>query len=115
MKFKRKNSKNKVTLTFSEDLTLPYAEEMKALFLETVGNGKNVTVAFQSVTDIDLSMLQLLCAAHRTAMRMNTAFTMDGEISDLCKTVIEDAGFVRHSGCRNNKNKADCLWLGGDA
>lgn len=115
MKCERKNLKNKVTLTLSEDLTLPYAEEMKELFLDTVGNGKNVKVKFKSVTDIDLSMLQLLCAAHRTAMRLNTAFAIDGEISDLCKTVIKDAGFVRHSGCRNNKNKADCLWLGGDA
>ena len=52
--------------------------------------------------------------AHRTAMRLNTEFGIDGPVPDAWQKIVADSGFVRHKGCRLNETQKGCLWLGGD-
>ena len=111
MKYLKTTESDKITLILSEELTLPYAEEIKRLFLDTAGNGKNVLIRFESVTDLDLSVLQLLCSAHRTAVRLEADFTLESPLPEVCRQFIEDAGFIRRSGCRFNTKNEGCLWL----
>lgn len=111
MKCEKTTDSDTVTLTLSEDLTLPYAEELKKFLLETAGAGKNVRVKFESVADIDLSLLQLLCSAHRTAVRLKADFTVEGPMPEECRLFVEEAGFIRRHGCRFNEQKKGCLWL----
>jgi hypothetical protein len=84
---------------------------MKNLFLETAGKGKNVRVQFESVIDIDLSLLQLLCSAHRTAMRLEADFIVESPMPQELQQLMRDAGFIRHSGCRFNEKNERCPWL----
>ncbi len=113
MKHQAHDESDGVTLVLSEDLTLPYAEELKNIFVGTVGTGKDVRVKFDAVTEIDLSFLQVLCSAHRTAMRSKSRFEVDGPMPEECSRFIAEAGFVRHRGCRLNAEKEGCLWQPG--
>ena len=115
MKFKQKALKDKIVLTLSGELTLPYAAELKTVLLDAVGKGKPVTVAFKAVEDADLSLLQILCSAHRTALSTEKPFTVEGAFPDPVKEIMTVGGLTRHRGCALSKNEHDCLWVGSEA
>ncbi len=104
-----KQSGTKGVLTLKGDLTLPYAEELKSVFIKALLDTDEVAITFENVHDVDLSCLQLFCSVHRSAVRSkkNVAFSSSPPIAMI--NAAEIAGFVHLKGCKLDCEKS-CLW-----
>ncbi len=101
---------NQGDLTLDGDLTLSQAGELRTLLIKALINADRVVLDFGSVTDIDLSALQLLCSAHRSAVRLNKQLIFSGEWPGLFKQAVNDAGYARFAGCHLDCENS-CLWV----
>jgi anti-anti-sigma regulatory factor len=97
------------TVLLEGELTLPRAAELKGLFEQALADAASVSVRFGDVRDLDLSCLQLLCAAHRTAVRMKKKMALEGERPRLLMETAKNAGFVRETGCKYDAEES-CFW-----
>lgn len=91
------------------EMTLPNAGKVKAALLHAINSTLQVQVNLEAVTRIDLTAMQLLCAAHRCASRMNKTLdfvkTPGGEV----KETVVAAGYSHHVDCVHNIQDG-CMW-----
>ena len=97
-------------LTLEGELTLPYAEELKKALLRAILDTDDVSIAFGNVQDVDLSCLQLLCSAHRSAVRLKKRVSFASGLPPAVKEAAETAGYARLKGCKLDLDKS-CLWM----
>ena len=113
------DSKNKLygdaeMVRLTGELTVGCAAELKALLRKSLqGSSGQVRIQLEDLTAVDLSCLQLLCSAHRTASAMNRQLRLVGERPALFCQTMRAAGFTRQRGCGLTPN-TDCLWSGGE-
>ena len=106
------NSPAAATLTLTGDLTIEKARELHQKLLTALEQTQNLTIKFEGVTRVDLAFLQLLGAAHRTALKTDKFFRVEQDPSEnLCRQ-IEEAGFRRDQGCTLDC-QGSCLWKRG--
>lgn len=106
-KFKRQGKKG--VLTFEGELTLEHAEKVRSALIKALIEADAVEIAFNSVGSMDLTFLQLLCSAHRSAVRFNKRLAFaDGRPEALIR-IMQGAGFARTTGCGLDCEKS-CLW-----
>jgi len=103
-------SGDKGVVTLEGDLTLPHAEELKKVFLKALLKADDVAVGFGNIQDVDLSCLQLLCSAHRSAVRFKKQVAFSKGLPQELRNAAEAAGYVRLKGCRLDCEKS-CLWM----
>jgi anti-anti-sigma regulatory factor len=75
---------------------LSCAEELKTLLLEWLSTGKNLELDLDHAENVDIPVLQLLCAAARDAARQGLTATIHASAA-VAKT-IRDSGFSEMSG-----------------
>jgi anti-anti-sigma regulatory factor len=97
----------------SGEMTIQNAGEIRMVLLDAFADGVELHMEMDKVTEVDLAGLQLLCAAHRTALTVKKHFSISGLDNEAIRSVILDAGFPRHTGCAEDINKT-CVWTGGD-
>jgi len=98
-------------LSFYGELTVQYANEILFALTESIKSSDNLVLNFGGVTDVDLSCLQLLCAAHRSAMRSNKQLSFDVRHNAILRETLSDAGFLEHQGCPFETG-VSCPWNG---
>jgi anti-anti-sigma regulatory factor len=103
-------SGNAGVITLDGDLTLPYAEELKQTIIKAVLDVDELSFAFGDVQAADLSLLQLLCSAHRSAVRLNKKLAFSGVLPKPFTDTVEAAGFSCLKGCKLDCEKS-CLWM----
>ena len=114
MKFKRKQLKKHTKLILSGELTIVYAEHLKSVLKETLDQQDHVVLDLKQVEEMDLSALQLLCSAHRTALANGKTIHFVCQPPCELGQTLSLSGFVRDIGC-DYKAEENCLWSGGDA
>lgn len=107
VKSKKSDAQKKVVL--EGDLTASRAEKIKAVFINALMSANEVIVAFRKIADVDLSFLQLLCSAHRSAVRVHKRVRFDGSFPQILKDTAGASGFLRLTGCKGDCGKS-CLW-----
>jgi anti-anti-sigma regulatory factor len=100
-------------LTLRGELTIARAEELKAALSESLQGGASVRIQLADAGAVDLSCLQLLCSAHRTAAALGKSLTLEGEVPPMIRQAMKYAGFTRKKGCSFSPH-TDCLGCGGD-
>ncbi len=100
------------TLLLEGDLTVQRAAELHAALRDSLSRAAHITLNFERVTGIDLSCLQLLCAAHRSAEKFSKRLTVAGTDSGVFRRAVGEAGYTRHDGCITDP-LSSCLWTGG--
>ncbi len=108
--FQDQQSGKRGTITLDGELTVHRAEELRMLLIRAIIDADRVHVEFGPVTDADLSCLQLLCSAHRSAGRMQKDVSLSSAWPEPFKRVVDEAGYGRLSGCRLDVNHT-CLWV----
>ena len=93
------------------DITVQQADELKQCLMQALGSVAKVYVDSSKASCIDLSCLQLLCAAHRAATRMEKSFQLAEPVTGQFRCLADTAGFTRHTGCRLDITKT-CIWVG---
>jgi len=90
-------------LTLYGDVTIQNAGELRKVLVGELAAASGLTVNLAYVTRCDLSLFQLLCAAHRTPAPVKLA-----DVSPAVAEVMASSGLIRASGC----TAGPCLWQG---
>lgn len=98
-----------ITLQWSGDLTIRRIAELKVEVQGALQEATSVAIEIAPEAECDMTLLQLLCAAHRTAGRQEKTLTLYGNFSEQFKMVMNLAGFARHVGCALDVCD-NCLW-----
>ncbi|OPY77465.1 MAG: STAS domain protein [Syntrophorhabdus sp. PtaU1.Bin058] len=109
MNFVVNRLKGTTILNFYGKLTVQYASEILCALTENIQSSDNLVLDFGGVTDVDLSCLQLLCAAHRSAIRSNTQLSFDVRHNGILRETLNTAGFSEHQGC-SLETGVSCPW-----
>ena len=88
------------------------AHELKQTLMEKLNSGDRITLDLAELTEMDLSCLQLLCAAHRASLKLGKQMDLHERKSAAFERVVRNTGFTRTLGCHKNPHK-NCLWVGG--
>ncbi len=96
-------------LELAGKLTIPRASELAASIGQMLAEEEHAAVLdLAGVTAADVSFLQILCAAHRSALRDGKSFSVASPSQELLRTV-RTAGFERKQPCSQCAGDT-CLW-----
>lgn len=98
------------TLALDGDCTLDRVLELKDVLLEALKDGASLKLDLREVASADLSFLQLLCSAHRAALKHGQELTFGPLPSAAFTDAVECAGFCRAMGCQDAPN-SECLFM----
>jgi anti-anti-sigma regulatory factor len=105
-------SEGRVELKVSGRLTVAAAAEFKEALQGALAEAVELEVDLTGVTEIDLTGLQLICAAHGSAEDAGKSFRVEEGDNEVLGTVAAEAGFQRQVGCRRDISKS-CIWVRG--
>jgi anti-anti-sigma regulatory factor len=91
--------------------TIERTRELKSALLEALSNSEEILIDVEELTEADLCVLQLFCAAHAASVKLGKNLAFYERKSEPLKNIVRDAGLVRTIGCHRNPNK-NCLWTG---
>jgi anti-anti-sigma regulatory factor len=91
-------------------LTISHAAEFKEILLSAMEKVKSLTLQCEQVEGADLSVLQLICSAHRYAVRMKKEIRFGEPVSDTLIQTIRDAGYAKTVGCSLDRCNS-CFWI----
>lgn len=95
-------------LALEQGLTIAQGGQLKEALLLGLDEADRVVIDIGAVSDVDISGLQLLCAAHRFAVAHGKELLLTGA-GDRILELVRAAGFVRGSLCNSGKDVA-CFW-----
>jgi anti-anti-sigma regulatory factor len=107
--FNIENRGDAKVLHVSGELVIQHAHRLASKLVESLSDADRVEIDLSSVTNVDISCLQLFCAAHKTSMQLNKLLEFDGTCPDVFKQVVKNAGYLRHAGCVLDVDDT-CLW-----
>ena len=99
-------------LTLAGSLTIENASAIRKTLIAALIKKDALKVSIDADAAVDISLLQLLCSAHRTASKLGKAFTLGHAVSGNFLNAVEGAGYFRKRGCATDR-EATCLWTGG--
>lgn len=109
MELIQSSNDRQTTMTFAGALDLPQAHQAHQALAEAIRNYAHVVVKVARVEALDQSFLQLVCAAHRTALSQKKRFTLTIEDLRHFKKLLVKCGFQHHCGC-DAEAAAPCIW-----
>ncbi len=100
---------NATILHLSGELMIDYAVRLRSILSDSLRTADRIEIDVSSVTGIDVSCLQLFCAAHKTAVSMNRSMHFLGVRSPVLKQTARRVGWLRPAGCMPDKG-TECHW-----
>lgn len=91
--------------------TIERAHELRDMLTEALNDEGPIVLDVQELTDADLSCLQLLCAAHRSSLKLGKPLALHESKPEVFRQRVREVGFARNLGCHKDPFKS-CLWLG---
>jgi anti-anti-sigma regulatory factor len=101
-----------VIITSGGRLTIETAADFARLAREALESSNNVTIEFEPAVDIDITGMQILCSACRSAAEGGKLFSYHGPQPPALADIITSSGAERHAICKHN-NDSTCIWFGG--
>ena len=95
-------------------LDIGQSGQLKAALMDSLKRVDNVKVLVDKDTEVDLPIIQLLCAAHRTAQLQGKRMTLAYEQSEAFCGSVQCAGYLRHAGCDHDHDDT-CFWKEGES
>ena len=96
-------------IILEDALTLRHADEIRQVLMKALVDADEIAITFRNVTDVDLSCLQLLCSAHRSAVRFNKRLKFAGSAPPLFRRSMEAAGYPRLTGWGGRSSQGQTL------
>lgn len=103
---------NTLNIIIKGRLCIDTAPELLTLLKNTVSGAARIKIDPAGVTETDLSGIQLICSACRTALTEQKKFGFKSDLPDCMKSVVESIGLQRSVSCKHNADMA-CIWSGG--
>ena len=99
-------------LVLDGPLTIENASAIRKKLISMLIREDKTVVCIDSDVPVDLSFLQLLCSAHRTASNLGKSLTLRHQSSGYFPAAVENAAYNRRKGCVHDRY-GTCLWAGG--
>jgi anti-anti-sigma regulatory factor len=77
------------------EIDISQASELKRVLLEALAEKREVQVAMETVTGVDITAVQLLWAAERAAGASGQVFGLEGPVPESLCVTLHEAGFER--------------------
>ncbi len=103
---------NEGELIMERALTIDNAAEIRTAISEALAGTDRLILTIGENAAVDVTFLQILCSAHRTAMKADKRLGISTYRESIFFSVVMDAGFDGHEGC-SLKLSGGCLWLRG--
>jgi anti-anti-sigma factor len=100
-------------ITLNGEMTIQNAEKIKKVLHGALVGNDRLQLDLEGVSAVDLTGLQLICAAHISSIKLEKQFIVNFSVNEPIKTIVQDAGFIRHIGCSLDISKT-CVWAGGE-
>lgn len=97
------------TVYFTGALTIDRTGTIKNALSKVLTGAKMVMFNFESLLEVDIAGLQLLCSAHKTCEKRGIRLSLHAQKSTAFTDGVDRSGFSRHAGCLKGR-AADCLW-----
>ena len=107
---KGKSSKKGSRLTMTGRLTIEHSREVSKALRKALKDTRKLELEIEKIEDIDLSCIQLLCSAFKTATASKKRISIKGTAPKCFQEAVLEAGFYRQEGCSFG-NDDDCFWL----
>jgi anti-anti-sigma regulatory factor len=101
-----------IVITSGERLTIEHAADFSRLIRNALDTAHVVNVEFEPTVEIDLTGIQILCSACRSAAQVGRRFSYLGTQPQALIDIIAVCGAERHAICKH-KNDSTCIWFGG--
>ncbi|MBA3014120.1 MAG: STAS domain-containing protein [Proteobacteria bacterium] len=101
-----------VRLKLSGELTLGFATELKEALTQALNAAPEIVIELENDAEVDLSCLQLFCAAHQTAMSLGLKMSLAMKHNKQFQDVTCLAGLCREKKCAIHPEMG-CLLAGG--
>lgn len=93
-------------------LAIDTAPQLLALLREQLPAAHKTKLDVSALSEVDLSGMQLICSACRTALNNGHSFNFSASLAPCVQAAIGAVGLQRHTACKHNVDKP-CLWCGG--
>ena len=90
----------------SGTLTVAKSLKLKKALLENLRKESRLELVFGKVAEMDLSFIQILAAAVKSAEKGDRAISIKMPVPDILVENLKISGFLNHSNCV----KASCVW-----
>ena len=99
-------------ITSGDRLTIENAAEFSRIIREALDASHLVAIEFEPAVAIDITGIQILCSACKSAADGGKIFTYHGPQPQALTDIVASSGAERHAACKHN-NDATCIWFGG--
>ena len=101
-----------ILITSGGRLTIEDTSEFAQLIQAGLAEAQAVAIEFDPDLVADITVLQVLCSACKTAASWGKTFLCHGAIPKALVDLVAAAGTERHGRCKQN-NDGLCPWFGG--
>jgi len=101
-----------IVITSGDSLTIENVAEFSRIAIEALDAAHTVVVEFEPDVAIDMTGIQLICSACRSASAAGKVFTYRGSHPHSLTDIITGSGAERNAACKYN-NDSSCFWFGG--
>lgn len=99
-------------ITSGDRLTIDTAADFSRVVLEALDASHSTAIEFEPEVAIDLTGVQIICSACRSAAEAGKTFLFHGPQPHALADIISACGGERHAHCKHN-NDSNCIWFGG--
>jgi ABC-type transporter Mla MlaB component len=99
-------------LVLGGPLTIENASVIRKKLISALLRENEIVVSIDADAPVDLSFLQLLCSAHRSASKLGKSFRLRHQDFGNFSAAVENSGYARKKGCVHDRY-GTCLWAGG--
>lgn len=101
-----------IIITSGDRLTIENAADFLRVVTEAFEASKSVFIEFEPSVEIDITGVQVLCSACKSAAQNGATFSYKGATPQALANIIAISGAERHAVCKHN-NDSTCIWFGG--
>ena len=91
------------------EVTVRHLDELRDTLLKAMDESNEIVVDANDVNAVDVAVLQLFCAAHKSAVARDKVIKFT-RMSAPVAEVVMDAGFTHDTGCIKELGDP-CLWV----
>ncbi len=96
MDFKVDDASKRGVLTLAGDLNIQEAARLKEHFVEALERVDHCVLNLDKVISVDITGIQLLYSACKTAAASNKQLTLEGECPAVFRKAVAAAGYAEH-------------------
>jgi anti-anti-sigma regulatory factor len=101
-----------IIITSGDRLTIETAADFARLAREAMEASNDVAIEFEPAVEIDITGIQILCSACKSAAQRGKTFSYSGPQPQALADIITSSGAERSEICKHN-NDSTCIWFGG--